>query len=76
MIKYLPGSGPVVKLQALRESKIPFGIQIKNDSSPKWTCTASNCEFMEEPKTSISSKDGFADYEFMIRMKDSVQIWS
>lgn len=73
MLKYIPSAQAVVILQTLRKTKAKFGIQLKNDSSPKWICSSDDCSFMETPKVSADSKKGFEDYEFIISMKNSIE---
>ena len=72
---YLPDSIPVKILQGLRESKKTFGMFIKNDSAPKYTLTANECNVVEEPDTVVNGKDGFKDYTFIIDAIDSKQLW-
>ncbi|EMN59726.1 hypothetical protein [Leptospira borgpetersenii] len=75
-LKYLPSALAVPYLQNLRESKKDFGFLFSSDSEPKYKLTASRCVFMEEPKTTINGKTGFNDYEFKVRLLDSVQKFS
>ncbi|WP_017863260.1 hypothetical protein [Leptospira santarosai] len=75
-LKYLPSAIAVPYLQNLRESQADFGFMFSSDSAPKYKITASRGVFMEEPKTSVNGKTGFGDYEFKIRLLDSVQRFS
>jgi len=73
---YIPSSSAVVILQGLRESRTPFGIFIKNSSSPKFVFSATNCVVQSEPETVIHGKDGFKDYTFKVKCLDSNQVWA
>ncbi|EMO80194.1 hypothetical protein LEP1GSC126_3354 [Leptospira kirschneri str. 200801774] len=69
-LKYLPSSPHVPYLHNLRESRDTFEFHLTNDSSPAMKFIGNECVIVEEPKTSINGKSGFADYDYKLRAPD------
>ncbi len=74
-LKYLPSAPAVKILQAARDTKEAFGLQIKYTGEPLYSLSSDKCVFTSEPEQKISGKTGFADLEFAIRALDSIVVY-
>ncbi|MBK8397430.1 MAG: hypothetical protein IPL26_19625 [Leptospiraceae bacterium] len=73
-LTYLPNSPIVYKLHSLKILKSQFGLNIQNNSAPKYKGVASECRFLENPQVKVGT-NGFGDLEFQILMTDYVDVF-
>ncbi|MCX8000788.1 MAG: hypothetical protein N3A69_17875 [Leptospiraceae bacterium] len=57
------------------KNKLKFGLQVVNNSEPKWKFFATECTVMEEPSIKISGKEGFSNVEIKIRATDGEYVY-
>lgn len=73
-IVYLPTADAVATFENIRNNKLVFAMDIKNDSEPKFRLVAPRCIIAEEPELKVNSKSGVDDYTILIKALDSTLV--
>lgn len=69
---YLPSSKNVINLDNVNKTRIPFGIVVQNNSSPRYYGVATRCRILNRPDISIE-RSGFSNSRWAIVMADYIE---